>query len=706
MNKITKVEREIAGQMLTIETGRIANQADGAVIVTYGETMLLASACGGEAREGIDFFPLSVDYRERQVAAGKFPGGFMKREGRPSSREILIARCIDRPIRPLFPADYFEEVQIMVNVLSADKENDPDVLAIIASSAALCISSIPFQGPLAACKLGRIDGKFVAFPTRSQMENSDLNLMLGGRKEEINMIEVAAKQIKEDAMSEAVLEAHKWIGEVCDMITELQSKCGKEKVCVLRELDPELNKEVKELVEQRMIDAKHIDAKLERNAAMKAISNEMIEKYCECEEPRSTVSDMKRMLDRIEEEVVRKLIRSGRRPDGRDYDTVRPLSCEVGLIPRVHGSALFSRGETQALISIILGTGRDEQIIDGIHDEFGQNFMLHYNFPPYSVGEVRPVRGPGRREIGHGALAEKALEAVAPSSEDFPYTIKVVSDITGSNGSSSMASVCGGTLALLDAGVPMEKPVAGISVGMVSDENGYQLITDILGEEDHFGDMDFKVAGTEDGITAIQLDLKAQGLPHSILVETLERARKARLQILETMGQAIDAPRTDLSKYAPKLTSIYIDPEFIGKLIGPGGATIKRIQEETGTVIEISDDGKVVISCSEGNGDKEAYSIIEAMTAKPELGALYPNAKVVSIKDFGVFVEIAPGVEGLCHISELSDGFVKDASKICKVGDIMPVKLYEIDKMGRIKFSRKKALEELDGQEGKEDSNE
>ncbi len=695
MYNVTKVEKEIAGRIMTLETGKIANQADGSVMITYGDTMVLSTVCVGQAREDIDYFPLSVDYRERQVAAGKFPGGFMKREGRPTTREALIARCIDRPIRPLFPEDYFGDVQIMVNVLSADKENDPDVLAIIASSAALCISSIPFEGPLGACKMGMIDGKLVAFPTLKQMQESTLNLMLGGRKDEINMIEVGANQLKEDVVANAIFEAHKWIGVVCDFISEFQSKCGKEKVCELREMDKELYADVKSQIAERIVAAKHINAKLERNAAMKQIADEMIEKYCKCEEPVCDVNAMKRMLDKIEEGVVRGLILSGRRPDGRDYDTVRPIACETGVLPRVHGSSLFNRGETQALISIILGTGRDEQIIDGIHEEFGQNFMLHYNFPPYSVGEVRPVRGPGRREIGHGALAEKALEAVAPSEDDFPYTIKVVSDITGSNGSSSMASVCGGSLALFDAGVPMQKPVAGISVGMISDENRYQLITDILGEEDHFGDMDFKVAGTDEGITAIQLDIKRKGLPHDILVETLERARKARLDILDIMNKVMSGPRTELSKYAPKLTSIFIDPEYIGKIIGPGGSNIKRLQEETGTVIEISDDGKVVISCSEGNGDKMAYDIIKTMTSKPEIGALYPKAKVVSIKDFGVFVEIAPGVEGLCHISELSDGFIKDAGAICKVGDLMPVKLHDIDNMGRIKLSRKKAMQEL-----------
>ncbi|AQQ09047.1 Polyribonucleotide nucleotidyltransferase [Sedimentisphaera cyanobacteriorum] len=702
MFEIHKVEKEIAGKKLSIETGLLANQADGAVTVTYGETVVFASACSTDAKEDADYFPLMVDYRERQVAAGKFPGGFMKREGRPSSREMLIARCVDRPIRPLFPEGYFDEVQIMVNVLSADQENDPDVLAIIAASAALTISTIPFQGPLGACKVGMLEGKLTAFPTVSQMQNSDLDLMLGGRENNLNMIEVEADEISEEKMAEAVKFGQSINGEICRMINELQKKCGKEKICSLREENADVEAKIREYAADKIAEAKKIEGKQDRQEALDKIQEELNAQLCEGEEPVSTEMEVNSLLDKLEKEVTRKMILDGARPDGRDYDTIRDLDCRVGVIPRVHGSSLFTRGETQALISVILGTGKDEQIVDGVHEEFGQRFMLHYNFPPYSVGEVRFIRGPGRREIGHGALAEKSLRAVIPSEDQFPYTIKVVSDITGSNGSSSMASICGGSLALMDSGVPIKKPVAGISVGMVSDEDKYQLITDILGEEDHFGDMDFKVAGTTEGITGIQLDLKKHELPHEILVETLERARKARLKILESMRATISEARPELSKYAPKLTSIQVDPEVIGKIIGPGGATIKAIQERTNTNVEIDDSGKVTISTTEGDGQIEAERLIKAITEKPKIGSIFKDAVVVSIKEFGVFVEIAPGVEGLCHISELSDGFVKNAKDICKIGDIMPVKLTEIDRQGRLKFSRKQAVAEVEGESKEE----
>ncbi|ARN57735.1 polyribonucleotide nucleotidyltransferase [Sedimentisphaera salicampi] len=698
MFEIHKVEKEIAGKKLSIETGLLANQADGAVTVTYGETVVFAAACSADAKEDADYFPLMVDYRERQVAAGKFPGGFMKREGRPSNREMLTARCIDRPIRPLFPEGYYDEVQIMVNVLSADQENDPDVLSIIAASAALTISTIPFQGPIGACKVGMLDGKLAAFPTVSQMQNSDLDLMLGGRENNLNMIEVEADEISEEKMAEAVKFGQSINSEICRMINELQEKCGKEKICNLREENPDVEAKIREYASDKIAEAKNIEGKQDRQEALDKIQEDLIAELCEGEEPLSTEMEVNNLFDKLEKEVTRKMILEGKRPDGRDYDTIRQLDCRVGVTPRVHGSAIFTRGETQALISVILGTGKDEQIVDGVHEEFGQRFMLHYNFPPYSVGEVRFIRGPGRREIGHGALAEKSLRSVIPSEEEFPYTIKVVSDITGSNGSSSMASICGGSLALMDAGVPLKKPVAGISVGMVSDDDKYQLITDILGEEDHFGDMDFKVAGTTEGITGIQLDLKKHELPQEILVETLERARKARLRILESMGATIAEARPELSKYAPKLTSMQVDPEVIGKIIGPGGATIKAIQERTNTNVEIDDSGKVTISTTEGDGQIEAERLIRAITEKPEIGALFKDAVVVSIKEFGVFVEIAPGVEGLCHISELSDGFVKNAKDICKIGDIMPVKLTEIDRQGRLKFSRKQAIAEIEGE--------
>jgi len=699
MFELHRVERQIGGRNLSLETGKVARQADGAVLVQYGETMVLVAVVTAPPRfEDIDFFPLSVDYREKHSAAGKFPGGFIKREGRPSTKEILTARQIDRPIRPLFPEGYFQEVQIMATVLSFDGDNDPDFLAMIGASAALTISKIPFQGPIGACKLGRVNGEFVINPTHKQVGVSDLNLLLGGRKEAINMIEVDSRELGEDIISEAVLTAHKTVGVVCEMIEELREKCGVEKEIPLVETDKELYSEISAEISEKLYELKQIPEKQQREEAVKELFEQIKSRYCEPEDV-TVAKDkamVKRILDKIEGQVVKKLLLEGKRPDGRGFNELRQINCEVGILPRTHGSALFNRGQTQALVNVTLGTLRDAQIIDGLLEEYPQNFTLHYNFPPYSVGEVRPIRGPGRREIGHGALAEKALSQVRPADDKFAYTIRLVSDITESNGSSSMASVCGGSLALMDAGVPITKAVAGISIGMISDEKGgYKLLTDIVGEEDHFGEMDFKVAGTIDGITAIQLDIKAEGLNHEVMVEALGRARKSRLEILEIMAKAISKPREELSVYAPKLISIEIDPELIGKIIGPGGKMIKSIQEQTGTTIEIEEDGTVYISCVGGNEHLKAKEIIESMTQPPKIGKIYNQSKVVSIKDFGAFVEITPGVEGLCHISELSDGFVKNPEDVCKLGDLIPVKLLSIDEQGRLKLSRKAALIEM-----------
>jgi len=682
---------------LSIETGKIARQADGAVVVRYGDTIVLVSAVTAPPRfDDIDFFPLSVEYREKQSAAGKFPGGFIKREGRPSTKETLTARQIDRPIRPLFPDGYFQEVQIIANVLSADQDNDPDVLAMIGASAALTISKIPFQGPIGACRLGRVDGEFVVNPTHKQIEDGDLSLLLGGRKEAMNMIEVGAKALPENVIADAIAAAQKTVREVCEMIEELREKVGVEKEIPLVESDEELESKICSQISDKLYELKQLTDKQQRKTAVKELFEQTIEEYCSEEnEAASSKALVKRILGKAEGQVVKRLLLEGKRAGGRGYSEIRPISCEVGILPRTHGSALFTRGETQSLVSVTLGTVRDAQIIDGLLDEYAQNFTLHYNFPPFSVGEVRPVRGVGRREIGHGALAEKALAAMRPADDEFAYTVRVVSDITESNGSSSMASVCGGTLALLDAGVPMIKPVAGISIGMISDGNGrHELLTDIAGEEDHYGEMDFKVAGTVDGITAIQLDIKAEGLAHDIMVEALERARIARLEILKKMAEAISEPRSELSVYAPKLLSIEIDPELIGKVIGPGGKMIKGIQEQTDTSIEIEEDGTIYISCLGGDGHLKAKEIIEALTTPPEVGRIYEGAKVVSVKDFGVFVEIVPGVEGLCHISELSDGYVKNVEDVCKMGDLITVKLILIDDQGRLKLSRKAALAE------------
>ncbi len=708
-----KVEREIGGKLLSIETGRVARQAHGAVLVQYGETVVLVTVVTSAPwNPNIDFFPLTVEYRERHSAAGKFPGGFIKREGRPSTKEILTSRMIDRPIRPLFPEGYFQEVQIIASVLSADKDNDPDIPAMIGASAALSISKIPFLGPIGFCKLARIDGKLIVNPTYKELKESDINLLVAGRKEAINMIEVGSKQVSESDMADAIRTAHESCGEICDLIDELGQKVGvPEKVIPLEELNEELLAEMVAAANDRLSEAKQISDKHQRQDAVKALREEIYTAFCEApedapdQEPKCAGRAFKRLWGKIEKGVVRDLLLQGKRSDGRGYGDLRDISCEVGVLPRTHGSALFTRGETQSLVTVTLGTVRDAQIIDGLQDEYAQRFVLHYNFPPFSVGEVKPIRGVGRREIGHGALAERSLEPVQPPIEDFAYTVRIISDITESNGSSSMASVCGGCLALMDAGVPVIKPVAGISIGMVSDDNGrYELLTDIIGEEDHFGDMDFKVSGTTDGITGIQLDIKAEGLAHDIMVESLEQARVTRLKILDIMNATISEPRAEMSVHAPKLISVMIDPDLIGKLIGPGGKMIKSIQEQTETTIEIEEDGTVFISCVGGDGYLRARDIVQAMTQPPEIGRVYPQSKVVSVKDFGVFVEIIPGVEGLCHISELSDGYIKSVEQVCKMGDLIPVKLVSTDDQGRLKLSRKAALAEIgdssDSEEG------
>ncbi len=710
MLKAVKVQREISGRTLTIETGKIARQADGAVLVTYGETVVLVTAVTGPPRfEDIDFFPLSVEYRERHSAAGKFPGGFIKREGRPSTKEILTARMIDRPIRPMFPDGYFQEVQIIATVMSFDRENDPDVPAMIGASAALHISKIPFEGPTGACRMGRVNGEFIVNPTHSQAEESELNLLLGGQKDAINMIEIQALELSEEVVADSILSAHETVKTICEMIEELRGKVGVEKIVPENALSDDLVQAVKQRYTDRIRQCKDLTDKKKRYAGMDEVLDAAISDLVTTDDanaaegtPVVTKALVKRAFGKAEKQVVRDIIvKEGKRVDGRGFDEVRPIECEVGVLPRTHGSALFTRGETQALVCVTLGTGRDGQIIDGLQDEYSQTFTLHYNFPPYSVGEARMIRGVSRREIGHGALAERALEAMRPKTEDFAYTIRILSDITESNGSSSMASVCGGSLALMDAGVPMARPVAGISIGMVTGEDGNAVIlTDILGEEDHFGDMDFKIAGTTKGITAIQLDIKSSGLPQPIMLESLERARNARGKILETMSQALSEPRAELSTYAPKLISIEIDPEFIGKVIGPGGKMIKGIQEETATTIEIEDSGTIFISSVGGDGHLKAKEIIQAITSPPEVGRLYPKSKVVAVKDFGVFVEIVPGVEGLCHISELDEGYVKSVDSVCKMGDIIPVKLISIDDQGRLKLSRKAAQAEMKSNPG------
>ncbi len=698
MFNVTRVERQIGGRTLSIETGKLARQAAGATVVQYGETIVLVAVATAPPRSvEQDFFPLSVDYREKTSAAGKFPGGFIKREGRPSTKEVLTARMIDRPLRPLFPEGYVDEVQVMAMVLSADQENDPDILAVIGASAALSISKIPFLGPIAACRMGRIDGKFVVNPLHSQDTDSDMDLLLCGRRDSVNMIEVGAKQLPEDVVADGIAQAHDFIKQICGMIDELVEKVGPvEKQFTLQDFNQELYEKITAEISERLYKAKQIQGKLERQQATDAIFEEMKQKYTVSGEGAAAAACtpfmMKNILGKIEGKVVRRLLLEGKRPDGRAFTEVRPISCEVGILPRTHGSALFTRGETQALVTATLGTIRDAQIIDGLGETTEQRFMLHYNFPPFSVGEVRPVRGPGRREIGHGALAERGLEQVKPPFDGFSYTIRLVSDILESNGSSSMATACGGTLAMMDAGIPIISPVAGISIGLIAEGDKWKLLTDIIGDEDHYGDMDFKVMGTTQGITAIQLDIKVDGLTQDIIVASLKQAKAARLQILEIMLKAIDKPRAELSPYAPKMISVSIDPEKIGKIIGPGGSIVKSIQEQTGTTIAIEEDGTIFISCLGGDGHLRAKEIIESIALPPQVGKVYETAKVVSVKDFGAFVEISPGVEGLCHISELSDAYVKSVDQVCKMGDNLPVKLLAIDEQGRLRLSHKAVL--------------
>jgi polyribonucleotide nucleotidyltransferase len=700
-----RVERQIGDRTLAIETGSYAKLADGAVTVQYADTVVFGAVVRANPREGIDFFPLQVDYRERRAAAGKFPGGFMKREGRPTNKEILTARLIDRPLRPLFPKGFMDEVQIHLNVLAFDGQNDPDILSGIAASAAVAISDIPFLTPTAHVRIGRVNNELVVNPTVEQLEYSDLDLVVAGTKHYVNMIEVGSREVNEDDIADAIKFGHDVIITIVGMIEELQAKAGKEKAGDIKHPDAGFVDAIRARVSDKIREVKGRPGKHERSDAVAQILEDLIVEmappiadpnasYLSIVAQKEKAKQVRKVFAEVEEQATREAILAGVRPDGRDFTSIRPITCEVGVLPRVHGSAVFSRGETQSMCTVTLGTSSDEQLVDGLIDEYSQKFMLHYNFPSYSVGEVRPIRGPGRREIGHGALAERSLVAVLPGIDVFPYTVRIISDILESNGSSSMASSCGGCLALMDAGVPITKMVAGISVGLVQEGDKKALLTDIIGEEDHFGDMDFKVCGTRDGITAIQLDIKTEGLTHDIIRETLHRAKEARLKILDIMSQTLEAPRPEISKYAPRLLTIRIDPQKIGKIIGPGGKNIKALQESTGANIDIEDDGTVYISAVDGAAAEKCRDIIEAMTAEVKVGKVY-QGRVVSIKDFGAFVEIAPETDGLCHVSELSDRYVDRVTDFVNVGDEVKVKVILIDDQGRIKLSRKEAMKEL-----------
>jgi len=675
-------------------------------MVTYGDCVILGTAVRAEPREGIDFFPLTVDYREKTYAAGKFPGGFIKREGRPSNKEILTMRMIDRPIRPLFPKGFMDEIQIQTMVLSADSSLESDVPAIIAASAALALSNAPFEGPIGAVRVGRVDGKLILNPTYHQMEESDLEMILAGHPDGINMIEIGASELPEDVIADAIEFGYEHVKTICSTISDLVAKAGKPKEWTPPEPDEELERIVREKAYDECYTRRQIPGKLERQAAMKELYDQILDELAPKEEakPRFDRKKVWAAIHEIEEEVFSKLIlATGKRTDGREIEDLRPISSEAGLLPKAHGSALFTRGETQALAVTTLGTSRDEQIVDGLGEEYSKKFMLHYNFPPFCVGEARRLMGPGRREIGHGALAERSLEGVLPSAENFPYTIRLVSEITESNGSSSMASVCAGTLALMDAGVPIGQPVAGISIGMVHDDEKRLLLTDILGEEDHFGDMDFKVAGTQRGITGIQLDLKERTVSIDIVRQTLTRAQTARIDILKQMLTTLNRPRTDISKNAPRIFTIQINPEKIGAVIGPGGKGIRKIEADTGAKVDISDDGTIMVASLGWEGATKAKEMIEMITEGVKVGSLY-RGRVSSVKDFGAFVEVAPGQDGLCHISELSDGYVNNVADVCKVGDEILVKVILIDDQGRVKLSRKAAMKEQPQDEQEVDS--
>ena len=689
-----KVERLIGKRTLSIEFGKIAKQADGAALVQYGETVVLAAAVSApDESENADFFPLTVDYREKTYAAGKFPGGFFKREGRPTLKEILTMRLIDRPLRPLFPETYLKEVQIMSMVLSADKENDPDILAMIAASAALSVSSIPFNGPTGSVRVGQINGEFIINPTHTELAQSNIDIVVSGTEDEITMVEASSKEVTEERMVDAIMFGHSFVKEIIQLQKELLAKCWKEKQLIPPlKLNNTLFEEIKNKYYSKILEKSNTPGKQNRAIAMKELVNQIVNEYCTDEEDSPPKKEIKSIFERIETIAVRdQIIKAGKRPDGRSLNDIRPITCEVGILPRTHGSALFTRGETQALVVTTLGTTMDEQKVDTLEEGYSKKFMLDYNFPPFCVGEIKPIRGPGRREVGHGALAERALEAVLPPPNNFPYTIRLVSDVMESNGSSSMATVCGGTLSMMDAGVPVNAHVAGIAMGLVKEADNVCILSDILGTEDHLGDMDFKVAGTKNGVTALQMDIKISGITEKIMRDALAQAKAGRLQILKELEKVIDKPRPDISVYAPRLISIKINPEKIGMIIGPGGKTIKKIQEETGAKIEIEDSGNVIISSITAESAQKAKIWIERMTEEVEVGKTYLG-KVLSLKEYGAFVEILPGHDGLLHISELSDSYVEKVEDVVKVGQEILIKVIGIDDQKRVKLSRKAVL--------------
>ncbi|MGB8221847.1 MAG: polyribonucleotide nucleotidyltransferase, partial [Polyangiales bacterium] len=688
---------QVGDKTITIETGRIAKQAAGSVFVSCGETMVLVTVCGAkEARPGQPFFPLTVDYVEKTYAAGKIPGGFFKREGKLRDNEVLTSRLIDRPCRPLFPEGYMAETQVIATVMSADAINQPDVLAMIGASAAIHISPIPWSGPIAGVRVARVDGKLIANPTYEEQKNSECELLIAASKDAIVMVEGEAAEMSEEDMIDAIQFGHKAVQGVLELIGKIREAVGKEKwPFAAPKRDEKIDARVKAVGLQKVVDACNIAEKLPRYDRFSEIKKEVVTELA------SEFADLEGAIKDAYEELRYDTMRAQvlddkRRVDGRDYQTVRPIAIEVGLLPRVHGSSLFTRGETQGIVTTTLGTRQDEQKIDGLTEEFYKPFILHYNFPPYSVGETKFLRGPGRREVGHGNLAERALTKVLPSHEEFPYTMRIVSEITESNGSSSMATVCGGSLAMMDAGVPIKAAVAGVAMGLIMEGEKYAVLTDILGDEDHLGDMDFKVCGTAKGITAIQMDIKIAGLKQEIMHEALTQARAGRLHILEKMNEVMPAPRPELSKYAPRIETLKVKPDQIRVIIGPGGKMIKAITDQTGAKIDISDDGTVSISSPDGEALKKAIEIIESLTLEPEIGTKYKGI-VRRVENYGAFLEIAPGKDGLLHITDMDWGFVEKVTDVMDLGDEVEVMISDIDREGRIRLSRKALLEKPEG---------
>lgn len=695
------IEMAFGAQKLILETGKLAKQANGAVTVTVGGTTVLVAVCmTSKAKEDIDFFPLMVEYQEKAYAAGKIPGGFFKREGRPTQKETLTARIIDRPIRPLFPEGFYNDVVVTCNVISSDGENDPDVLATIGASAALHISDIPFDGPIGALRVGLINDEFIINPTYEQRKLSALELFVVGVQDGIVMIEGEGYEVSDEVVIDGLNFAQAQMGEMIELQNQFKQRIGKPKAEVkLFTPHPDLKKKVSELIQAKLEKVYTIADKMQREEARQSVLEGLLTDQTAFQQFKENDNDIPAghilaMFDKVEYDVVRKSIfEKNKRTDGRKTDELRELTSEVNILPRTHGSALFTRGQTQSLAVVTLGTKRDEQMVEGLQELTYSNFMLHYNFPAFSVGEAKGSRGPGRREIGHGALAAKAIQGVMPKKEEFPYTVRVVSEILESNGSSSMASVCAGCLSLMAAGVPIKNPVAGISIGLLMGDNpkDFKLLTDIMGLEDHHGDMDYKIAGSRNGITAIQLDLKIKGVPLDVLAKGIHQAKEARLKILDNMAATIAKPAEQLNEYAPKIVTTFVPQDKIGEVIGPGGKMIKRIMEETGAeTIDIDDDGKVLIAATKADAANKAKRFIDGLVEIPEVGKIY-NAKVAKVTNFGAFCEFLPGRQGLVHVSELSDEYVKDVSSVVKVGDEFKVKLVEIDQMKRMNLSRKQA---------------